>query len=390
MPIVDRTFDVCREALGIARLAANDFDQVLLVGGSTRIPMVRSRVEEFFKIPLRANINPDEVVAIGAAIQAAALSGAEKRRGTIPPAPSPASRQTRPKFSDAQIPEPARRRPSAQPTGVLPVRTRFESSPAIPSTQPFFGRPHVSTTPGVQPDPQRPAGPTHESTLGALGKAPSNLPQTLGGLGPRQGVKTGPGLGPEAVRAVSGPTLLSASEQAQSAREALNEALGLPLVGATREESVAFTLGDADFLEFESAPSQPSSRPLSAYGPLAGARSGRARRRRRAALTGASGRRDHPCYRAARNQRAARVEPRARRAIRHGSHAGGTGRSLRAAARADRGAAPSPALHRTATAQLQRFRAPSARTLVAPCAAADRRDAADPGSGNGQRLLRCG
>src|SRR6187549_1716629 len=105
LPIVDRTFDVCREALSIARLTANDFDQILLVGGSTRIPMVQSRVEEFFKRPLRANINPDEVVAIGAAIQAAALSGAEKRRGTIPPAPSPASRQTQPKFSDGQLPD---------------------------------------------------------------------------------------------------------------------------------------------------------------------------------------------------------------------------------------------------------------------------------------------
>ncbi len=99
LPIIDRTFDVCREALGIARLAANDFDQVLLVGGSTRIPMVRSRVEEFFKRPLRANINPDEVVAIGAAIQAAALSGAEKRRGTIPPAPSPASGRPSPNIA---------------------------------------------------------------------------------------------------------------------------------------------------------------------------------------------------------------------------------------------------------------------------------------------------
>ncbi|MEI9940469.1 MAG: Hsp70 family protein [Pseudomonadota bacterium] len=271
LPIIDRTFDVCREALGIARLAANDFDQVLMVGGSTRIPMVRSRVEEFFKIPLRANINPDEVVAIGAAIQAAALSGAEKRRGTIPPAPSPASRQTKPKFSDAQLPEAARKQPSAQPTGVAPVRARFESSPAIPSTQPFFGRPHVSTLAGVQPG-SRPASPTHESTLGALRKAPSNIPSTLGGLAPRQGVKTGPGLGPEATRAISGPTLLSAADEAQSAREALNDELGLPLVGAPRadrEESVAFTLGDADFVELESAPIQPSSRTLSAYGTAA-------------------------------------------------------------------------------------------------------------------------
>ena len=264
LPIIDRTFDVCREALGIARLSANDFDQVLLVGGSTRIPLVRSRVEEFFKRPLLANINPDEVVAIGAAIQAAALSGAEKRRGTVPPAPSPASRPTKPHFSDAQLAEAVRKQPSAQATGLPPLRTRFESSPAIPSTQPFFGRPHVSTNPGVQPG-SRPVGPGHESTLGALRKAPPIVPpHTLGGLGPRQGVKTGPGLGPEATRAVSGPTLLSASGEAQSAREALAEALGLPLVEATREDSVAFSLGDDDFIEFESNPLHPSSRAATA------------------------------------------------------------------------------------------------------------------------------
>ena len=289
VPIVDRTFDVCREALGIARLSANDFDHVLLVGGSTRIPLVRRRVEEFFKKPMRANINPDEVVAIGAAIQAAALSGAEKRKGTIPPAPNPAARTTQPNVSDAA------RRPGTLP----PARPRFESSPSIPSTQPFFGRGHQATQPGLQPGQSaRPPGAGHESTLGALGKAPSNAPPmgTLGGLGPRQRVKTGPGLGPDATRALSGPTLASASEEARSARAALNDELGLPLVGAPapaapapvkptlnaqqiaqkfgtmplaaqptqatqparREESVAMTLGDGDFVELESAPIQPT------------------------------------------------------------------------------------------------------------------------------------
>src|SRR5450432_1112830 len=290
-PIVDRTFDVCREALGIARLSANDFDQVLLVGGSTRIPLVRKRVEEFFRKPLRANINPDEVVAIGAAIQASALSGAEKRKGTIPPAPSPAARQTHPSFSDAQnaVVAAARKRQSTQPPGTRP---RFESSPGIPSTQPFFGRPHMATQPGLQPSssaPQRPPGAASESTLGALGKAPSNAPamgSTFGGLGPRTRTKTGPGLGPEASRAVSSPTLVSASEDALRAREAMNDALGLPLVGAqgpvrsaldaaqiaekfgrlpapdpvappAREESVAFSLADGDFEELEPAPIYP-------------------------------------------------------------------------------------------------------------------------------------
>jgi molecular chaperone DnaK (HSP70) len=301
VPIVDRTFDVCREALGIARLSANDFDQVLLVGGSTRIPLVRKRVEEFFRKPLRANINPDEVVAIGAAIQASALSGAERRKGTIPPAPSPAARQTHPSFSDAQNPAAARKRQSTQPPGHRP---RFESSPGIPSTQPFFGRPHMPTSPGLQPGSaprERMPSVNSESTLGALGKAPpSNLPpgpSTLGGLGSRGRTKTGPGLGPDAGRAISGPTLVSASEDALRAREAMNDALGLPLVGAqgpvkpaldadqiaqkygnlplvtpstpTREESVAFSLGDGDFEELESAPIHPALYGSAALGSVA-------------------------------------------------------------------------------------------------------------------------
>ncbi|HEY4221955.1 MAG TPA: Hsp70 family protein, partial [Myxococcota bacterium] len=302
-PIVDRTFDVCREALGIARLSANDFDQVLLVGGSTRIPLVRKRVEEFFRKPMRANINPDEVVAIGAAIQAAALSGAEKRRGTIPPAPSPAARQTHPNFSDApnQAAGAARKRPSTQPPGQRP---RQESSPGIPSTQPFFGRPRMATQPGLAPgsSPPRERMPSvnNESTLGALGRAPSNAPlaNTLGGLGSRGRTKTGPGLGPDAARAVSGPTLVSASEDALRAREAMNDALGLPLVGAQspvkpalnagqiaerygnlplvapkglapREHSVAVPLGDGDFEELESAPIQPGLHGAAALGAAA-------------------------------------------------------------------------------------------------------------------------
>ncbi|HMR11114.1 MAG TPA: Hsp70 family protein, partial [Polyangiaceae bacterium] len=83
-PLVDKTFKVCGEALEVARLKADDFDQILLVGGSTRMPLVRSRVEEFFQRPVLGPISPDEVVAIGAAIQAAALTGQERRRGDIP------------------------------------------------------------------------------------------------------------------------------------------------------------------------------------------------------------------------------------------------------------------------------------------------------------------
>lgn len=84
MPLVDRTFDVCQEALALARLKHDAFDNIILVGGSTRIPLVRRKVETFFgKKPLD-RVNPDEVVAIGAAIQAAALTGAERRRQSTP------------------------------------------------------------------------------------------------------------------------------------------------------------------------------------------------------------------------------------------------------------------------------------------------------------------
>jgi molecular chaperone DnaK len=90
-PLVERTFAVCQEALSIAQLAVTEFDKVILVGGSTRIPLVRRRVEQFFGRPPLDRVNPEEVVAIGAAVQAAALTEVTARRH-IPPAPVPGAR----------------------------------------------------------------------------------------------------------------------------------------------------------------------------------------------------------------------------------------------------------------------------------------------------------
>ncbi len=88
-PIVDRAFDVCREALGVARVGIGDIDHVLLVGGCTRIPCVRQRVEEYFKRDLDSHIDPHEVVALGAALQAHALTATRTSTAKlrIPPAP---------------------------------------------------------------------------------------------------------------------------------------------------------------------------------------------------------------------------------------------------------------------------------------------------------------
>jgi molecular chaperone DnaK (HSP70) len=74
-PLVERTLALCQHALRDARLAIEQIDQAILVGGSTRTPLVRRRMGEFFDRPPYTALNPDEVVALGAAIQAAILSG---------------------------------------------------------------------------------------------------------------------------------------------------------------------------------------------------------------------------------------------------------------------------------------------------------------------------
>src|SRR5438067_102309 len=74
-PLVGRTLGPCRKALADAGLAPADIDQVVLVGGSTRVPLVRRRVQELFGKAPHSQLNPDEVVALGAAVQAQILAG---------------------------------------------------------------------------------------------------------------------------------------------------------------------------------------------------------------------------------------------------------------------------------------------------------------------------
>ncbi|OLB98075.1 MAG: molecular chaperone DnaK [Candidatus Rokubacteria bacterium 13_1_40CM_68_15] len=74
-PLVARTLEPCRRALADAGLRREQIDQVVLVGGSTRVPLVRRRVEELFGRTAHSHLNPDEVVALGAAVQAQILAG---------------------------------------------------------------------------------------------------------------------------------------------------------------------------------------------------------------------------------------------------------------------------------------------------------------------------
>lgn len=74
-PIIDRTVGPCRQALKDAKLVPEQIDEVVLVGGSTRIPKVRTLVKEMFRREPHTDLNPDEVVALGAAVQANILGG---------------------------------------------------------------------------------------------------------------------------------------------------------------------------------------------------------------------------------------------------------------------------------------------------------------------------
>src|SRR3989442_4501181 len=74
-PILDRTIGPCKQAMKDAGMTPEQIEEVVLVGGSTRIPTVRSLVKEMFRREPHTDLNPDEVVALGAAVQANILSG---------------------------------------------------------------------------------------------------------------------------------------------------------------------------------------------------------------------------------------------------------------------------------------------------------------------------
>ena len=73
--LVDRIIEPCKKALSDAGLSSSDIDEVILVGGSTRIPRIQERVKEIFDKEPNKSVNPDEVVALGAAIQGGVLAG---------------------------------------------------------------------------------------------------------------------------------------------------------------------------------------------------------------------------------------------------------------------------------------------------------------------------
>ncbi len=77
-PIVAKTIDCCKKAVKDAELDISEIDNVIMVGGSTRTPLIKQKVSQYFQKEVNDDLNPDEVVALGAAIQADVLAGNQK------------------------------------------------------------------------------------------------------------------------------------------------------------------------------------------------------------------------------------------------------------------------------------------------------------------------
>jgi molecular chaperone DnaK len=180
-PLVDRSFKVTQDALALARLSPTSFDKIILVGGSTRMPLVRKRVEAFFGQAPLDRVNPDEVVAIGAAIQAAALTeGARKR--SIPAPPNVIGKPR-------TLPGLASETNENTQTGTIdPATLDGKPPPAFASNPPSFG-----FHPASSPPPGGPATKSGPPPSGGATGARTNANATQQG-GPRK--ITSPGVAP--------------------------------------------------------------------------------------------------------------------------------------------------------------------------------------------------
>ena len=109
--MIERTLDVCRFAIETVNLNVGNIDRVIMVGGPTRMPLIQRRVQDFFAKPPALKVNPDEVVALGAAIQAHVLDRGRKTKGaTKAPAAmeSPLAEEAIPRISAKATQAPAR------------------------------------------------------------------------------------------------------------------------------------------------------------------------------------------------------------------------------------------------------------------------------------------
>ena len=189
--VIERTFPVCEEAMRLANLDPSGIDDVVLVGGTTKIPYVRERVNQVFAKAARTDVNPEEAVAIGAALQAETLqkvlsgkrttakSPVAPPGGTLPqrqpstPLAGPPGRSTAPRVAS-----------EATDTGVDPTIPRRNTAPmglpTVPPARPTTERAAargaaVDRIPAARPG-TAPGAPTPLARITRPGNAPPPIP----------------------------------------------------------------------------------------------------------------------------------------------------------------------------------------------------------------------
>lgn len=152
-PLLERTVAVAKRSIEVVGLHPKDFDRVILVGGSTRMPLVTRFVEQLFGRAPHLNVNPDEVVALGAAIQAHALN--RPRASVRPKAEEHSRANTSPNVLEFSVP-PVPLVPSGVPQLDIPTHIEFSKAPAVITFSPPPAAPHPLAEPPA-PSPARPA-----------------------------------------------------------------------------------------------------------------------------------------------------------------------------------------------------------------------------------------
>ncbi|MFT3695312.1 MAG: Hsp70 family protein [Kofleriaceae bacterium] len=169
--LIDRTFPVCQEALAYAGLSIDKIDDVILVGGTTKIPYVRDQVAKFFARAPRTDVSPEDAVALGAGLQATSLERILKRKS---PSKSMASQQD--EFEDGNTTATRETIAPDEFTDAQATRPESEFPGPLPNTQNVEDDSILS----LLPPPNQPARPAKRPTAGYEQALKRTQPQTQG------------------------------------------------------------------------------------------------------------------------------------------------------------------------------------------------------------------
>jgi molecular chaperone DnaK len=165
--MIDRTLEVCRFAIETVNLKVADIDRVIMVGGPTRMPLIQRRVQDFFGKPPALKVNPDEVVALGAAIQAHVLDRGKKPKG---------GKGATASIEPGRMSVPADKLPTRTVANPMAAAAQAATSVTAPPPQPVAPPAARAVDEPPAPPPPPPAPPLVPQRIVALGELFPNPP----------------------------------------------------------------------------------------------------------------------------------------------------------------------------------------------------------------------